>query len=485
MKKLQDILNKVKVQRQYGEENPVIYSLCFDSRQAVRGSAFFAISGTQTDGHKYIDVALKAGAIAVICERIPEHTSEHVSYIQVEDSALALGLAAASFFNHPSQKLKVIVVTGTNGKTTIATLLYRLFNEAGHNSGLLSTYRNLTGKTENTASHTTPDPLQINQLLDEMVEAGCEFCFMEVSSHAIHQKRIAGIMYAGGIFTNLSHEHLDYHKTFKEYIHTKKAFFDQLPEEAFVLINRDDKNGSVMVQNCRAHISRYGLTGPADIKGKILESHLDGMQLVIDEREIWTRLAGKFNASNLLAVYGCAILCEIDKEEVLTILSRQEPVRGRFETLRSDEGITAIVDYAHTPDALKNVLSTISQVRKGKAGVITVVGAGGNRDTAKRPLMGKVAAEFSQKLILTSDNPRDEKPEDIINQMMEGIPEEKRKKVLAIPDRREAIKTALMLASRGDIVLVAGKGHETYQEIKGKKHHFDDREVLLDLMKST
>ncbi len=485
MKQLHDILSQVKVIRKTGPQNPVIKSLCFDSGRAGKGSAFFAIPGTRTDGHKYIDVALKAGARAVICERIPDHTDEHVSYVQVKDSAMALGLGAASFYNHPSVKLKIIGITGTNGKTTIATLLYRLFTEAGYSSGLLSTVRNFIGNTEHPASHTTPDPLQIHQLLEEMVEAGCRYCFMEVSSHAIHQKRVAGVGFAGGIFTNITHEHLDYHKTFREYIHTKKAFFDQLPKEAFALVNSDDKNGLLMVQNCGAGISTYGLTGPADVKGKVLESHLDGMQLVIGEKEIWTRLAGRFNASNLLAVYGCAVLCGLEKEEVLCILSKQVPVRGRFETLGSDDGITAIIDYAHTPDALKNVLSTIVQVRNGNARVITVVGAGGNRDTAKRPLMGKVAAEFSQKLILTSDNPRDEKPEDIIHQMMEGIPEEKRNKVLAIPDRKEAIKTAIMLASRGDIVLVAGKGHETYQEIEGKRHHFDDREVLLDLLKRT
>ncbi|MFC2080982.1 UDP-N-acetylmuramoyl-L-alanyl-D-glutamate--2,6-diaminopimelate ligase [Bacteroidota bacterium] len=485
MKQLHDILKEVKVILQTGPENPVIKSLCFDSRQVDRGSAFFAVPGTITDGHRYIDVALEAGAIAVICERIPEDTAEHVSYVQVEDSASALGMAASSFFSHPSRKLKVIGITGTNGKTTVATLLYNLFTEAGQICGLLSTVRNLIGNTENLASHTTPDSLQINQLLDEMAEAGCRYCFMEVSSHAIHQKRIAGIEFAGGIFTNLSHEHLDYHKTFKNYILAKKAFFDELPAGVFALVNRDDKNGSVMVQNCKASKSRYGLAGPAEMKGKVLESHMDGMKMVIGDREIWTRLVGRFNASNLLAVYGCALLCGMQQEEVLTILSRQAPVRGRFESLHSDEGVTAIIDYAHTPDALKNVLSTIAEVRKGKAGLITVVGAGGNRDTAKRPVMGQVAAEFSTKLILTSDNPRDEKPEEIIDQMMEGISKEKKKKVLSIPDRKQAIKTAIMMASAGDIILVAGKGHETYQEIEGKRYHFDDREILLELMKST
>jgi len=485
VKHLNDILNQVKVISQTGPENPMIRSLCFDSRNSDKDSAFFAIRGSSTDGHKFIDEAVKAGTLAVICETVPENTIPGVCYVQVENSAIALGNAAASLFNYPSSKLKVIGITGTNGKTTIATLLHRLFTEAGYPSGLLSTIRNLIGDTYHQASHTTPDSLQINQMLDKMVEAGCNYCIMEVSSHAIHQQRIAGVQFSGGIFTNITHEHLDYHKTFKEYIHSKKEFFDQLPAEAFALFNRDDKNGSVMVQNCKARKSSYGLLGPADIKGKVLESHLDGMQLVINDKELWTRLTGKFNASNLLAVYGCGVLCGLEKEEVLTILSRQEPVRGRFETLRSEEDITAIIDYAHTPDALKNVLNTIAQVRRTKAQLITVLGAGGNRDTAKRPLMGKVAAELSQKLILTSDNPRDEKPEYIIDQMMEGIPQEKRKGVLSIPDRKEAIKTAIMLASSGDIILVAGKGHETYQEIEGKKYHFDDREVLLDLMKSS
>ncbi len=485
MKNLSDILKSVNVVRRTGPGNPLIQSLCFDSRNAGKGSAFFAIPGTRTDGHRFIDTALAGGSVAVICERIPDNPVSQISYVQVDDSALALGLAAASFYNHPSQRLKLIGVTGTNGKTTIATLLHRLFTESGQSSGLLSTVRNLIGNTENMATHTTPDSLQINQLLDEMVEAGCRYCFMEVSSHAIDQRRIGGLLFAGGIFTNLTHEHLDYHKDFHEYILTKKKFFDALPAEAFALINRDDRNGSVMVQNCRASVSTFGLAGPADIKGRILENHLDGMKLLIADQEVWTRLAGKFNASNLLAVYGCALLCGLEKEKTLTLLSRQTAVRGRFETIQSENGITAIVDYAHTPDALKNVLGTIVSVRNGNAKLITVVGAGGNRDASKRPLMGKVAAEFSQKLILTSDNPRDEKPEDIIHQMMDGIPEAKRKKVLSIPDRREAIKTAILLASRGDIILVAGKGHESYQEIEGKRYHFNDLEVLQELLKST
>jgi len=485
VKQLNDIINKVKVLQQVGPANPMVTSLCFDSRQAEKRSAFFAIPGTITDGHKYIETALEAGAHVVICEKLPDNTLEHVSYVKVEDSAEVLGLAASSFYNHPSEKLKVIGVTGTNGKTTIATLLHRVFTEAGYSSGLLSTVRYLIGNTETTASHTTPDPLRINQLLDEMVEAGCGYCFMEVSSHAIHQKRISGLRFAGGIFTNITHEHLDYHKNFREYIHSKKGFFDSLPEEAFALVNRDDKNSKVMVQNCRADMKTYGLLGPADFKGKVLESHLDGMQMIIEGTEIWTRLVGHFNASNLLAVFGCAILGGLQKEDLLPILSLQTAVSGRFETMQSADGITAIVDYAHTPDALKNVLSTIIKVSSGKSQLITVVGAGGNRDTTKRPLMGRVAAELSQKLILTSDNPRNEKPEDIINQMMEGIPAEKQNEVLSIPDRREAIKTAVMLASRGDIIMVAGKGHESFQEIEGKMYHFNDLEVLREFLKTS
>jgi UDP-N-acetylmuramoyl-L-alanyl-D-glutamate--2,6-diaminopimelate ligase len=345
--------------------------------------------------------------------------------------------------------------------------------------------KNLVGTKEHPATHTTPDPIRINQLLSKMLRAGCRYCFMEVSSHAIHQKRVAGLRFDGAVFTNISHEHLDYHASFREYIQVKKAFFDTLPAEAFALVNKDDRNGSIMVQNCPARTSTYGISTPADIKGKILESHLDGMQMYIDGREIWVRLAGGFNASNLLAVYGTALLCGLDKENALALLSRQKPVRGRFETLEVGEGITAIVDYAHTPDALKNVLNTILKVRNGNTQVITVVGAGGNRDATKRPLMGQVAAEFSQKLILTSDNPRNEKPEDIIQQMMDGIPEDLKKTVLSIPDRREAIRTAVMLASRGDIILVAGKGHENYQEIEGKRYHFDDLEILQEFIKST
>jgi UDP-N-acetylmuramoyl-L-alanyl-D-glutamate--2,6-diaminopimelate ligase len=483
VKKLSDILNAVEVLERTAKGDPAVASLCFDSRKAGTDCVFFAIPGTLTDGHHYIGMALKAGARAIVCERIPDKPPSDAILIRVPDTAIALGHAAASWFGHPSEKLSLIGITGTNGKTTVATLLHGLFSGAGSGAGLISTVRNLVGDEEKEASHTTPDPMQINSLLAEMAEAGCRHCFMEVSSHAIHQKRIAGLKFTGGIFTNITHEHLDYHKSFRDYINVKKSFFDQLQEGAFALVNRDDRNAQVMLQNTVAGRSTYGLKGPADYKGKVLESHLDGMQMTIGDREVWTRLTGSFNASNILAVFGCSMLCGLDREEVLTILSRLSPVRGRFETLHSEEGITAIVDYAHTPDALENVLGTIARLSGSKAQVITVVGAGGDRDPAKRPLMGKVAAELSQKLILTSDNPRTEKPEDIIAQMKEGIPEETRKSVLTITDRREAIRTAIMLAGAGDVILVAGKGHETSQEIGGKKHHFDDMEILRELLK--
>jgi len=482
LKRLNDILNQVEVLERIGPENPGIKSVCFDSRKLEEGGVFYAVRGTRTDGHDYMDQAIKSGAKAVICEKIPARPAGHICFIRVHDAARALGWGAAAFYGNPSEKLTVIGITGTNGKTTVATLLYQLYIAAGHTVGLISTVRNMVGNKPLPATHTTPDALQIQQMFSSMADVGCTFCFMEVSSHAIHQKRTAGIRFGGGVFTNITHEHLDYHKTFKEYIHVKKAFFDQLPASAFALVNRDDKNGKIMVQNCPASIKTYGLQGIADVKGKILESHLDGMHLILDGFDFWSRLVGKFNAYNLLAVYGCALMSGLEKEQVLTLLSEQMPVEGRFETLQSARGITAIVDYAHTPDALKNVLTTIENLRNGNTRIITVVGAGGNRDAGKRKVMGQVAADHSQQVILTSDNPRYEKPEDIIRDMIAGVPENKRNDVLAIPDRREAIKTAIMLAREGDIVLVAGKGHETYQEIEGKKHPFDDREILQGLL---
>jgi len=482
LKRLNDILKQVEVLERLGPENPGIKSICFDSRKLEEGGVFYAIRGTRTDGHDYMDQAIKSGAKAVICEKIPALPAEHICFIRVHDAARALGWGAAAFYGNPSEKLMVIGITGTNGKTTVATLLYQLYMAAGHNVGLISTVRNMVGDKPLPATHTTPDALQIQQMFSSMAGAGCTFCFMEVSSHAIHQKRTAGIRFGGGVFTNITHEHLDYHKTFMEYINVKKAFFDQLPASAFALVNRDDKNGKIMVQNCPAGIKTYGLQGIADVKGKNLESHLDGMHLILDGFDFWSRLVGKFNAYNLLAVYGCALMSGMEKEQVLTLLSEQMPVEGRFETLQSAKGITAIVDYAHTPDALKNVLTTIENLRNGNTRIITVVGAGGNRDAGKRKVMGQVAADHSQQVILTSDNPRYEKPEDIIKDMIAGVPENKRNDVLAIPDRREAIKTAIMLAREGDIVLVAGKGRETYQESEGEKHPFDDREILQDLL---
>jgi UDP-N-acetylmuramoyl-L-alanyl-D-glutamate--2,6-diaminopimelate ligase len=482
LRRLSDILNQVEILDRLGPEDPLIKSVCFDSRKVEEGAVFYAIKGTQTDGHDFMDQAINSGAVAVICEKMPVRPASHISYVLVSDTAWALGWGATAFFGYPSEKLMVIGITGTNGKTTVATLLYQLFRAAGQRAGLISTVRNMVGEKPLPATHTTPDALQINQMLSSMAREGCRYCFMEVSSHAIHQKRTAGIMFGGGVFTNITHEHLDYHKTFREYINVKKSFFDQLPASAFALVNRDDKNGKIMVQNCRAITKSFGLKGIADIKGKILESHLDGMHLILDGFDFWSRLVGKFNAYNLLAVYGCAMMCGLEKERSLTLLSEQMPVEGRFETLRSAGGITCIVDYAHTPDALKNVLTTIDDLRNGNTRVITVVGAGGNRDAGKRPLMGQVAADLSQRVILTSDNPRYEKPEQIIKEMIAGVPGDKRNDILAIPDRREAIKTAVMLAREGDIVLVAGKGHETYQEIEGKKYPFDDREILQGLL---
>jgi UDP-N-acetylmuramoyl-L-alanyl-D-glutamate--2,6-diaminopimelate ligase len=482
LKQLNEILNQVEILDRTGPENPRIKSLCFDSRHAEEESVFYAINGTLTDGHDYMDQAIRSGAVAVICEKMPVRPAGHITYIRVRDAAGALGWGAAAFYGNPSEKLKVIGITGTNGKTTIATLLYQLYTAAGHAAGLISTVRNMVGDKPLPATHTTPDALQINQMLSSMAGAGCTYCFMEVSSHAIHQKRTEGTRFAGGIFTNITHEHLDYHKTFREYINVKKAFFDDLPASAFALVNRDDKNGKIMVQNCSAKKWTYGLQGIADVKGKILESHLDGMHLILDGFDFWSRLVGRFNAYNLMAVYGCALFSGMEKEQILTLLSEQMPVKGRFEILRSARGITGIVDYAHTPDALKNVLTAIDNLRTGNTRIITVIGAGGNRDSGKRPIMGQVAADLSQQVILTSDNPRYEKPEEIIEEIIAGVPEDKRIDVLAIPDRRQAIKTAVMLAREGDIVLVAGKGHESYQEIEGKKYPFDDREILEGLL---
>jgi UDP-N-acetylmuramoyl-L-alanyl-D-glutamate--2,6-diaminopimelate ligase len=438
-----------------------------------------AIPGTQVDGHQYNEKAIDLGAAAILCERLPETLTEQVTYIQVENSAKAMGLAAANFYEQPSQQLQLVGITGTNGKTSVATLLFNLFRKLGYKCGLLSTVQNQIEDEIIDSTHTTPDSVSINKLLQEMVNKGCSFVFMEVSSHAVVMERIAGLHFAGGIFTNITQDHLDFHETFKNYIAAKKGFFDQLPKTAFALTNTDDKNGKVMLQNTKATKESYSLRGVGTFKGKILDSGLFGIQMTIDEQEVWFKLIGRFNAYNLLAVYGAAVLLEEKPEDILTELSQLTPPPGRFQQIHSADGKVGIVDYAHTPDALQNVLETINDLREDIQQVITVVGCGGNRDKGKRPQMAKIAAELSHKVIMTSDNPRNEEPEAILKDMQEGISITKRKKVLSIVDRREAIKTAVMLANEGDIILVAGKGHEDYQEINGVKQHFDDREELL------
>jgi UDP-N-acetylmuramoyl-L-alanyl-D-glutamate--2,6-diaminopimelate ligase len=450
----------------------------FDSRKATSCSAFVAQRGATVDGHKFIQAAINNGTSIVFCEELPGELSEEITYIKVADSNEVIGELASVFYESPSTKIKVVGITGTNGKTSIATLLYDMFLKLGYKVGLLSTISYRINETEETASHTTPNAIKIQQLLAEMVDAGCEFCFMEVSSHAVHQKRIAGIEFAGGVFTNLTHDHLDYHKTFAEYIKAKKGFFDGLSADAFALTNIDDKNGLVMLQNSRAQKATYSTRSMADFRCKVLENHFDGMLLELDGQEIWTRFVGNFNAANLLAVYATALLLGQNKDEVLPVISNLLPVQGRFETLRSVDGKFAIVDYAHTPDALKNVLGAIAEIRTRNEQVITVVGAGGDRDKTKRPEMAKEAVWGSDKVILTSDNPRTENPALIIQDMEAGVGGQYKNKVLSIENRREAIKTAVMLAQPGDIILIAGKGHENYQEVNGIKHHFDDKEEI-------
>ncbi len=461
-----------------GSTEKNVYGIEFDSRKLKKGYAFIAQRGLHVDGHKFIPAAEVQGVSVVVCEDFPAELNSEVTYIKVSDSNAALGKLAAAFYEFPSKKLKVIGITGTNGKTSIATLLFKLFNELGYKTGLISTISYRIDNKEETASHTTPDALKIQELLAEMVGAGCEYCFMEVSSHAIHQKRIEGIDFRGGVFTNITHDHLDYHKTFAEYIKAKKAFFDGLSIKAFAITNIDDKNGLVMVQNTKAQKITCSTRSMADFRCKVLENHFDGMLLNLDNNEIWTRFVGRFNASNLLAVYATGILLNQKSEEVLPIISNLKPVQGRFETVRSKEGKFAIVDYAHTPDALKNVLTAINEIRTRNEQVITVIGAGGDRDKTKRPEMAKEALLASDKVILTSDNPRTENPAQIIKDMEAGVGVSYKNKVLSIENRREAIRTAAMLAKPGDIILIAGKGHENYQEINGVKHHFDDREEI-------
>ena len=483
--KLNELLKNVKPICIIGSDDIDITGVNIDSRKIETGHLFVAIKGTQTDGHKFIPKALELGASAVLCEDIPEEKVAGVTYVQVESTESAVGPVATVFFGEPSKKLKLVGVTGTNGKTTIATLLYNMFRKFGHKCGLLSTVCNYIEGEAIPADHTTPDPIELNHLLSKMVEAGCEYAFMECSSHAIAQKRIGGLDFAGGIFTNLTRDHLDYHKTFENYRDAKKAFFDGLSKDAFAITNADDKNGSVMVQNCKAKIKTYSTRSMADFRARIIECHFEGMYLEIDGREVGVQFIGKFNVSNLLAVYGAAVMLGKKPEDILLILSTLKSVAGRLEPIRSKEGVTAIVDYAHTPDALENVLNAIHEVLDGKGGkVITVCGAGGNRDKGKRPLMAQEAAKQSDRVIITSDNPRFEEPQDIINDMLEGLNAQQKKKTISIVDRKEAIRTATMMASKGDVILIAGKGHEDYQEIKGVKHHFDDREIVREIFEN-
>lgn len=484
MKLLSDILYKARLEEIIGSTHMAISSVTFDSRKVKKDTLFVATCGTATDGHQYIDKAIEAGAVAVVCEELPENKKENVTYIKVTDSTHALGFIACNYYDNPSRKIKLVGVTGTNGKTTTVTLLFNLFRTLGYNVGLLSTVQNKINNTVIPSTHTTPDALSLNELLSVMVEQGCDYAFMEVSSHAIVQNRIAGIQFTGAIFTNITHDHLDYHKTFDEYIKAKKKFFDTLPEEAFAITNKDDKNGMVMLQNTKAHKYSYSIKNVADYKCKIIENHLNGLLLNINNHEVWVKLIGTFNAYNVLAVFAAAHLLKQDVINILTTLSNLNSVEGRFQYVKSETGIIGIVDYAHTPDALKNVLETIKDIRTGNENVITLVGCGGDRDAAKRPIMADIACQYSNKVILTSDNPRTEDPEEILNQMQTGVQATDFKKTLRISDRREAIKTACTLAQKGDIILIAGKGHEKYQEIKGVKHPFDDLEILKETIKA-
>lgn len=480
MKLFSDILYKAGLVEIQGSTNVAITSIAFDSRKVEKDGLFVATRGTQVDGHAFIDKAIALGAAAIVCEEFPKELNEKISYAKVSDSSLALGIMASNFYDNPSSLLKLVGVTGTNGKTTTVTLLFQLFRAMGNKCGMLTTVRNMINSEEIPSTHTTPDAVELNKLLRRMVDAGCKYAFMEVSSHSIVQRRIAGLQFAGGVFTNITHDHLDYHKTFDEYIRAKKLFFDQLPSDAFALTNKDDANGAVMVQNTRALKRSYSIKSVADFKCRVLENQFSGLQLSMDTTEMWSKLIGSFNAYNLLAVYATGMLLGQDKMNVLTTLSTLGPVEGRFQYLRNDSGVTGIVDYAHTPDALQNVLKTIQDIRTGNEQVITVIGCGGDRDAAKRPLMARIACENSDRIILTSDNPRSEDPQEILVQMQEGVDRQFVKNTLSIVDRREAIRTAVALARPGDIVLVAGKGHEKYQEIKGVKHPFDDMEVLKE-----
>ena len=479
---LKEIIYKVAIEAVKGSTDIAINKMDFDSRNIVDNDVFVAIRGTISNGHDYIGKAIELGAIAIVCDTLPENLVAGITYVQVKDTNKALAYMAANYYGNPSEKLKLVGITGTNGKTTIASLLYQLYKKAGFKVGLLSTVKIMIDDVEYKATHTTPDSITINHYLNEMVDAGVQYCFMEVSSHGIHQKRTEALHFAGGVFTNLSHDHLDYHPTFAEYRDVKKSFFDNLPKTAFALSNIDDKNGAVMLQNTTAKKLTYALKSYSDYKAQILENQLSGLLLKINGNEVWVKLIGTFNAYNLLAIYGTAVELGMESLEVLRLLSDLESVSGRFQFIVSDTNITAIVDYAHTPDALENVLKTINDIRTKNEQLITVVGCGGNRDKAKRPIMAGIATEMSDKVVLTSDNPRNEDPEVIINEMEQGIAPQNYKKSLSITDRKQAIKTACQLAQPNDIILIAGKGHETYQEINGVRHHFDDMETITELL---
>jgi UDP-N-acetylmuramoyl-L-alanyl-D-glutamate--2,6-diaminopimelate ligase len=484
MKLLTEILYKVRIEEVVGSTHVAISTICFDSRQAEKFGLFVAISGTQNDGHKYISQVIDKGCNTIVCEILPDEIDEKVTYVKVKNSQAALAVMAANYYNYPSRKLKLIGITGTNGKTTSATLLYKLFSALGYKTGLISTVKNVIVNTEIIATHTTPDSLSLNKLLQEMLDAGVTHCFMEVSSHAVVQHRIDEIIFAGAAFTNITHDHLDYHVTFENYLAAKKGFFDMLPNAAFALSNKDDRNGAVILQNTKAKKHYYALQQMADFKCRIIESSFSGLMLSLNNTEVWLKLIGSFNAYNITMVYAIATLLGENKTNILTTLSRLNAVDGRFQFVKSDNGVIGIVDYAHTPDALDNVLKTINDIRTNNEQLITIVGCGGNRDALKRPIMAKIACQNSNKIILTSDNPRNENPEEILSQMQVGVEAQYTSKVLSIVDRRQAIKTACMLAKKGDIILVAGKGHEKYQEINGVKNHFDDVEELANAFAS-